>query len=222
MAWIGFPRIYAKTLTLLVWIGLSLAGTLAWADDRLERDIAPFREIYLKATEGDKVSLRLALSMLRDLEGKYPHHPLILTYKGGALSLRGIDIGKRPLDRMRETEEGLNLIDHSLRRLTGTAGQTLAAAEARLVAAYVFIHLPDGIFHRLKEGGRLVDQLLKDDLFIQMPAAMRAAIYFAAATAAAKQNDPTQYKKYLELTVQTDPEGKNGKEALALLKTIPG
>ncbi len=194
----------------------------SYAENQFEIDIKAAREVYLEATDGTERDIRRATKKIRQLESKYPGHPLVLAYKGGALSLRGKDIGKRPLDRMRETEEGLNIIDRALRRLNQHKGHYLETVEARLVATYVFINLPDAIFHRLREGKHLVTQLLSHPRFTEMPQGLQAAIYFAAAIAAEKSSDQNQFKHYLELTFKTDPKGKNGKKARILLKNLAG
>lgn len=193
---------------------------LSFAEDQFVKDIEAVRELYLKATDGNTSAVRRTINKIRELESKYNNHPLVLAYEGGALSLRGINIGKRPLDRMRETEEGLMVLDRALRELPRHKGHYLEAVEARLVAAFVFINLPDSIFHRLKEGNYLVQQLLAHPRLIEMPQGLQAAIYFAAATSADKFNDPIQLKRYLKLTAKTDPEGENGKKAQAMLKDI--
>ena len=212
----------------LAWRGiiLLLAG-LAWlpgaaGDDRFARDIEAMRKVYLQAADGDKRAVRKAIAKIRKLERKYRGHPLVLAYKGGALSLRGIDAYKRPLDRMRETEEGLVIIDKALRQLARHEQQydEVEAAEARLVAAFVFINLPDAVFHRLREGQRLVEGLLAHPRFAALPRGMRAAIYFAAATNADKHKDRRRFRHFLELTVKTDPKGSNAKEARALLDSL--
>ncbi|NOY74004.1 MAG: hypothetical protein GXP14_16835 [Gammaproteobacteria bacterium] len=190
------------------------------ANDEFVKDIEIAREIYLKATDGNKRAVRRAIKTIHRLERKYKNHPLVLAYKGGALSLRGVNIGKRPLDRMRETEQGLNVLDRALRKLRGHKGHYLEAVEARLVAAYVFINLPNSYFHRLKEGNHLVEQLLAHPRFVDMPSELQAAIYFAAATSADKHKNQDQLKYYLQLTLKTDPDGKSSKEAQALLKRV--
>ncbi|HFD92005.1 MAG TPA: hypothetical protein ENJ22_01805 [Gammaproteobacteria bacterium] len=210
--WIHAAARYLLCLAVLAWLPPADAG-----DDRFARDVAAMREVYLQATDGEKRAVRRAIQASRRLERKYRNHPLALAYKGGALALRGIDAYKRPLDRMRETEEGLVILDRALRILEKWQGDDLEATEARLVTAYVFLNLPDSVFHRLRQGEHLVELLLRHPGFDGLPRGMRAAIYFAAATAADKRKDAARRRRYLELTVKTDPEGKNGKEARALL-----
>lgn len=212
-------KLICRTLLLLT-IFVNLSPVVA--GDQFLKDIEVVREVYLKATNGDERDLRKAIGEIRKLEIKYQHHPLILAYKGGALSLRGRNIGKRPFDRMRETEEGLHIIDRALRELPAHKGHYLEIVETRLVAAFVFINLPDAAFHRLQKGSHLVEQLLAHSKFTKMPQGLQAAIYFSAAIVADKFNDQDQFKHYLELTIKTDPRGENGKEAQALLSNIAG
>ena len=192
----------------------------AYAQTQFEKDLEAMRTIYLNATDGEKRAVRKAIRATTKLEHKYRNRPLALAYKGGALALRGINISKRPLDRMRETEEGLNLLDRALRKLSRNRGPEIEHIETRLVSAYVFINLPDSVFHRLKEGSHLVRQLLDHPRFSELPQGLQAAIYFAAATSAEKFNNTQQFRHYLKLTTETDPDGLNGKEAAALLKKM--
>ncbi|VAW87990.1 hypothetical protein MNBD_GAMMA17-1194 [hydrothermal vent metagenome] len=194
--------------------------TPSFASTQFEKEIEAVREVYLIATDGNARDIRRAAKKIRQLEKQYPGNPLILAYKGGVLALRGKEIGKRPLDRMRETEEGLHIIDRALRTLRSHKGHYLEIVEARLVATYVFINLPDSVFHRLREGQHIVKQLLAHPQFEKMPQGLQAAIYFAAAIAAKKYNNTTQQKHYLELALKADPNGKSGQQAKIQLKHL--
>ncbi len=202
-------------------LALFISTASSYASTPSEKEIEAVRDAYLIATDGDERDVRRALKVIRQLDKKYPDNPLILTYRGGALSLRGKGIGKRPLDRMRETEEGLNIIDRALRRLPTYRGDYLEVVEAQLVATYVFINLPDAIFHRLREGGHLVKGLLNHPRFAEMPTGLQAAIYYAAAIAADKSHQPLLHRQYLELTLETDPNGKNSRKAELQLLKLP-
>ncbi len=192
------------------------------ADERFQKDLEAVREVYLQATAGDKRALRKAIGKIRKLEKAYRGHPLVQAYKGGALSLRGIDASKPPLVRMRETEKGLATLDRALRLLSRHKGkyEEREVAEVRLVAAFVFLNLPDSIFHRLRQGQRMVERLLAHPHFDDLPAGMRAAIYFAAATNADKHRDKEGFKHFLRLTLETDPDGENAGEARELLAQL--
>ena len=204
-------------------IALFLAFTFlspCYAADTFEKEIEATREIYLKAVDGKKRDVRKAIKHVQKLSRKYPRHPLVMAYKGGSLSLRGMNIGERPLNRMRETEEGLGHIDRALRILPRHKGDYLETVETNVIAAFVFINLPDTIFHRLKEGNHLVEKLLDHPRFDDMPKGLQGAIYFAAATVADKFKDKDKQRFYLQLSINADPAGKNSDEATALLNEL--
>ena len=205
---------------LLILLSALTCLTPSFANTQFEKEIEAVREVYLIATDGNERDVRRATKKIRQLESRYPANPLVLAYKGGALALRGKEIGKRPLDRMRETEEGLHIIDRALRSLRGHKAHYLEIVEAQLVATYVFINLPDSVFHRLREGAHLAKRLLEHPRFAEMPQGLQAAIYYASAITAEKSNDATQHKYYLELTLKTDPDGKNGKQARTQLEAL--
>lgn len=204
-------RIFIYRLTVIL---LMLACfTSANSADVFHEDIKLARDIYLRATDGDKRNIRKAIQHMNKLAAKYSDQPLAQAFKGGALSLRGLDVSERPLNRLRNTEEGLDYIDRALRQIDRVHYNTSDAIETKLIAAYVFVNIPDTIFHRLQEGSSLIEDLLANPNFLDLPREMRAAVYFAAATAAEKLQKQEDFKHYLTLTVDTDPRGINGKAA---------
>ena len=200
---------------------ISIVFTLpAHSNDAFLKDLETFRSIYLDATDGDKRKVRKAIRAAKKFSNKYKKRPLPRLYYGAALSLRGMDIGLRPLDRMRETEQGLNMIDRGLRQLDRYKGDELEITEGKLLVGFLFINLPDSIFHRLKEGNHIIEELLANPKLPEMPEGMRAAIYLAAATSAEKYNKPKEQRHYLELSAKADPGGRSSEEALTLLKEL--
>jgi len=196
-------------LFFMAWVNYSSAI----ADTKFVEDIREAREIYLAATDGNKRAVRKALMQFRKLEKRYPGNPLVLAYKGGSLSLRGISNSARPMNRMRDTEEGLVVIDKALRRLAKYQGDYLEKMETQLVAAYTFINIPNDIFHRLREGAHLVKGLLAHPKFSEISPGMQAAIYFAAATVAEKQKNQDKLQHFLTLAVAADPDSQGGRDA---------
>ena len=210
---------HIRILLALVLLASPLAHTNA--NEQFVKEIEETRAIYLKAVnDNNKRNLRKAIRHINKLSQKYPKHPLVMVYLGCSLAQRGRDIGERPLNRMRETEEGLRHIDRGLRLLRRNKLHFLESAEAQLLAAYTFIHLPDTVFHRLKEGSHLVKQLLANPRFEEMPIGMQAGIYFAASIVADKHNDKEKLKHYLKLTLDTDPQGENAQKAKAKLAEL--
>lgn len=186
-------------------------------------DIGPARLIFLDAVDGHKPAVRAALEAFRSLGSRYPNHPLLQAYIGSTLSLRGRDAA-RPTNKMRETENGLVSIDRALTMLKQHSDIGLDAwFETKLVAAATFMALPE-FFHRGREGQRLVDEVMIHPGLTNTPAPLRAFAYMSAATAARKAGKIDDYKRFLTLVVQTDPQGRNGRKAqeeLDLLDTPP-
>lgn len=100
---------HIHTLLALLLLLSPLAQTNA--NEQFVKEIEETRAIYLKAVNGNKRDLRKAIRHINKLSQKYPKHPLVMVYLGCSLAQRGRDIGERPLNRMRETEEGLRHID---------------------------------------------------------------------------------------------------------------
>lgn len=181
-------------------------------------DIVPARTIFLEAVDGNKSAVRTALEAFRSLEGRYPHHPLLQAYIGSTLSLRGRDIAARPVNRMREADEGLEVIDHALSQLKKRLEIGIEAElETKLVAAATFIALPE-LFHRGREGQRLIAEVIAHPQLAHTPTPLRAFAYMSAATAAQKERRTDDYQRFLTLVIQTDPQGRDGRKAQQQLK----
>lgn len=193
------------------------------ANPQFVKDMDEIRVIYLNAVNsGHKSDLRKAIRHINKLVRKYPNQPLVIVYQGCILAERGRDVAARPLNRMRNAEEGLQLVDQGLHLLKQRDIDLFEDAEARLIAAFLFINLPDGVFHRLREGSHLVEGLLAEPKLNEMPKALQAGIYYAAASVADKYNDKEKQRHYLELTLKTAPEGRNAKKAKAILEKLSG
>ena len=188
------------------------------AAQELADEIGPARAIFLDAVDGNKSAVRTALEAFRSLESRYPNHPLLQAYIGSTLSLRGRDIASRPVDRTRNTEEGLEVIDHALSQLKGHPEIGIdTLLETQLVAAATFIALPK-FFHRGRAGQRLVTDVIAHPQLTHTPAPLRAFAYMSAATAARKEERNDDYRRLLTLVVQTDPQGRDGRKAQQQLK----
>ncbi|MFC1749033.1 hypothetical protein ACFL2V_09535 [Pseudomonadota bacterium] len=190
--------------------------------EKFRADIEQAREVYLKTT-GENINkrdVRKAIKHMDKLSRKYKKHPLVMIYKGCSLAQRGRDIGARPLDRMRETEEGLKHVDRGLKIMARKKTDYVAKAEGHLLAAFLFVHLPDSVFHRLKEGNHLINGLLDHDRFEEFPKKMKGAIYHAAATSAEKHGKPEKQKHYLQLSLKVSPDSEEAKEIKKKLKKL--
>ena len=119
---------------------------------------------------------------------------------------------------MREADEGLEVIDHALAQLKKHLDIGIEAElETKLVAAATFIALPE-LFHRGREGQRLIAEVIAHPQLAHTPTPLRAFAYMSAATAAQKEGRTDDYQRFLTLVIQTDPQGRDGRKAQQELK----
>jgi hypothetical protein len=172
------------------------------------------REVFLRAVDGDKRAVREATVRFRALSTANPQAAVFIAYLGACTTLQGRDATNN-IERRRLTEEGLRDVD---RAVTLASGQDPSQyLETLLVAVNSYIHVPS-FFNRYDEGRRLVQEILAHPEFERMAAGYRAAAYMAAALVAQGDRDDVGYRRYLRLTVEADPEGRDGRFASRLLE----
>lgn len=176
------------------------------------RDLAQARNVFLQGVDGDKQAVREATNRFRTLSVGHPDDPVFLAYFGASMTLQGRDASS-DTDKMRLTRDGLRKIDRALKLLsTGNDKSPSADLETMLVAADSFIHIP-AFFNRYDRGKRLVHEILKHPDFDKMAPGFKAAAFLAAALVARGEGHEDEYRHYLDLTVKTDPDGRNGRIA---------
>lgn len=176
--------------------------------------LAEAREVFLRAVDGDKRAVREATVRFRALSTANPQAAVFIAYLGACTTLQGRDATNN-IERRRLTEEGLRDVD---RAVTLASGQDPSQyLETLLVAVNSYIHVPS-FFNRYDEGRRLVQEILAHPEFERMAAGYRAAAYMAAALVAQGDRDDVGYRRYLRLTVEADPEGRDGRFASRLLE----
>jgi hypothetical protein len=176
--------------------------------------LAEAREVFLRAVDGDKRAVRDATVRFRALSTDHPQAAVFIAYLGACTTLQGRDATNN-IERRRLTEEGLRDVD---RAVTLASGQDPSQyLETLLVAVNSYIHVPS-FFNRYDEGRRLVQEILAHPEFERMAAGYRAAAYMAAALVAQGDRDDVGYRRYLRLTVEADPEGRDGRFASRLLE----
>ena len=115
------------------------------------------------------------------------------------------------------TEEGLSDIDRALNWLSANPDRSSPRyLDALLVAANTFIHIPS-FFNRYDEGRRLLQEIQGNPGFDAMAPGYKAATYLAAALVAHGDGNDSAYRDYLNLTISTDPDGRDGRSASKLL-----
>ena len=192
-------------LALLLVIAPSHAGDMG-------RELAKARSVFLQGVDGDKRAVRDATTRFRTLSVRHPDDPVFLAYFGASMTLQGRD-ASNDLDKMRLTKDGLKKIDRALKLLSaGHDNNSSEELETMLVAADSFIHIP-AFFNRYDRGKRLLGRILEHPDFARMAPGFKAAAYLAAALVARGEGDEDKYRRYLDLTIKTDPEGRDGRMA---------
>lgn len=190
----------------------------AYASDT-NHELADAREVFLRAVDGDKPAVREATRRFRTLSQGHPQEPVFLAYLGACTTLQGRDAANN-IERRRLTEDGLRQVDRAVELLHAGADHDPAGyLDTLLVAANSYIHVPS-FFNRYDEGRRLLQEILAHSGFDGEATAggFRAAVYMAAALVARGDRDEAGYRRYLELSVGADPEGRDGRFASRLLQ----
>lgn len=182
------------------------------ADDELNEA----RNIFLKGVDGDTRAVRQAIRQFKALNAHNPDNPVYLAYLGASMTLKGRD-AQNNLDKRRLTEDGLAKIDKALDYVANNHNvRSVEYLDTLLVAANSFIYIPS-FFNRYEKGKLLLEEILNHEDFSSMAAGYRAAAYFTAALVAHGDGDDLEYRRYLSLAVETEPDGRNGKAAQRLL-----
>lgn len=184
-----------------------------------DRDLAEARTVFLQGVDGDKNAVRTAIRRFKSLSHKNPQEPVLLAYLGACMTLQGRDAGNN-LDKRRLTEDGLGKIDKALSMQAERADQgSDHHLDTLLVAANSYIHIP-AFFNRHDKGRQLLQQILDDSNFGAMAAGFKAATYLAAALVAHGDGNEAAYRRYLDLTMTVDPNGRDGRFASSLRKEL--
>lgn len=197
-------------------IAMLLASIPARAIE-IDSQLTEARNTFLKGVDGDKRAVRDATRQFRSMSQGHPDDPVYLAYLGASLTLQARD-EPNGIEKQRLTEEGLTKIDRALGLLSANdALPPPRRLEALLVAANSFIHIPS-FFNRYEKGKGLLYEILESPDFDGMAAGFRSAAYMAAALVASGSGDESGYHRYLTLTADTDPQGRDGRAANELLK----
>ncbi|MBI5450825.1 MAG: hypothetical protein HY940_05655 [Gammaproteobacteria bacterium] len=206
-------------LRLIIWLLLTGVMIAPVQAQDIDPALTEARAVFLRGVDGEKRAVRDATQRFRSLSMAHPQEPVYQAYLGACITLQGRDASNN-LDKRRITEEGLGKIDQALEMLPNSADQASPhSLDTLLVAANSFIHIPS-FFNRHDKGKRLLQQILADRGFDGMAAGFKAATYLAAALVAHGENDDVSYRRYLDLAVSTDPEGRDGRFASTLLKDL--
>jgi len=201
----------------LLFLCMLMSALLPVHADGIDNELIEARTIFLQGVDGDRQAVRKALKNFRTLNSRYPENPVFLAYLGASMTLQGRD-AQNNLDKQRLTEAGLKKIDRALELLSnGNNVPPSRRLDTLLVAASSYIYIPS-FFNRYERGKNLLEEILSHHDFNVMAAGFKAASYFTTALVARGDDDENQYRHYLELTVATDPQGRDGRLASELLR----
>jgi len=180
-------------------------------------ELTEARNVFLQGVDGDKQAVRTALGRFRSLNVHYPTDPVYLAYYGACITLQGRD-AQNGINKKQFTDDGLAKIDKAMKMLDDDKNLPAARRlDTMLVAANSYIFIPS-FFNRYERGKGLIHDILTSPDFDAMAAGYKSAVYFSAALVAQGDGDDKEYHRYLDLTVKTDPEGRNGQFASKMLE----
>lgn len=198
-------------------LGLALAGTPALDSRALNEALQQF----LAATRGDKAAVQRSQQAWERLLEQQPGNPLLLSYLGTTLTLKGRDAWA-PWTKLQAVEDGLAQIDKALQLLRPeherqqVLGSALAL-QVRANAAQTFLALPS-MFKRQERGERLLKELLNHPALADSAPGLRGSVWLSAARQAHKQQQAEQARVLAQRIV--DQALPQAEAARALLKEL--
>lgn len=182
------------------------------------------QERFEQGRLGSKSANEQAAAQFKVLTEQEPGNPLFLAYYGSTLTLKSRD-AYMPWTKLRLGEQGLEIIDKSLRALDPKHDTLLlrgvpVSLETRLVAISTFFRVPDRHFHRYDVGRRLLSETMQSRLYQGAPPQIQARFCFQAALVARKGQDSAEEIRQLKRVLELDPQGRNVDAARARLKEM--
>ncbi len=144
-------------------------------------------QLVQRASAGDAKAIDGAVAAFEALSRAEPANPLYTAYLGSATGMRAREAWM-PWSKIRYAEQGLDHVDRALQALKPEHDRQLVRGapmgiETRIVAARVFLRVPDEFFHRRAAGKKLIAEVLKDPQFAASPEPLRAVARAVAAEA---------------------------------------
>ena len=189
-----------------------------------EQAFAKAQESFQRALRGSEKDNEAAAEQFKQLSAADPGNPLYSAYYGSTFTLKARDAWA-PWNKLKLGEQGLDLIDKSLKRLKPehdriTLHGVPVGIETRLVAVSTYFQLPDRFFHRYDSGKALLAETMKSPQFIQSPPQIQARFHAQAALAAKQDGRTADEVAQLQRALQLDASGKNADSARARLKEL--
>lgn len=206
-------------------ISLFLAAGNAAAQPAQTPEAAFIEAVQLvqRASAGEAKAIDGAVEAFERLSRSQPNHPLYAAYLGSATGMKAGNAWM-PWTKMKYGEQGLDHVDRALQALKPEHDRQLmrgapVGIETRIVAARMFLRVPDEIFHRRAAGRRLIAEIFKHPEFAASPAPLRAVAHLAAAEAA-RGDQPGEEITQLKQVLALAQAGNAAEQARARLKEL--
>ena len=203
---------------------LALCASLGAAAQGNEEAFNKAQVTFERGLRGSVSANESAAAQFKQLNEKEPGNPLFLAYYGSTQTILARDAWL-PWKKLKLGEQGLDLIDKALTRLTPEHDKVLLrkiplSLETQLVAVNTFFLVPDQFFHRYDSGKALLAETMKSPVFAQSPPQIQARLYFQAAFVAEKEGKPADEVAQLKRVLELDPQGGDAEAARARLKSL--
>lgn len=180
-------------------------------------------QLVQRASAGDARAIDGAVEAFESLSRSDPSNPLYGAYLGSATGMKA-RAAWMPWSKMKYAEQGLDHVDRALRALKPEHDRQLmrgapVGVETRIVAARMFLKVPDEFFHRRAAGKKLIAEVLAHPQFAAAPAPLRAAGHLGAAEAARGER-PGEEIAQLKQVLALAPSGNTAEQARARLKEL--
>lgn len=135
---------------------------------------------FMQALNDEGDTLEQAIDEFQALLDKEPKHSVYRAYLGASISLQSRDAWM-PWNKMKYSERGLAKIDDALKMLKrNPSDQMLLGMPVRFhtkfIAAATFIGMPDDIFHRHRKGKELLESIISDAAYKDVPDSFKASV----------------------------------------------
>jgi hypothetical protein len=180
-------------------------------------------QLVQRASAGDAKAIDGAVAAFEALSRADPANPLYAAYLGSATGMKAREAWM-PWTKIKYAERGLDHVDRALQALKPEHDRQLmrgapVGVETRIVAARLFLRVPDEFFHRRAAGKKLIAEVLAHPQFAAAPAPLRAAGHLGAAEAARGER-PGEELAQLKQVLALAPSGSAADQARARLKEL--
>lgn len=203
---------------------VSLTCSLGAAAQGSEESFIKAQATFERGLHGSESDNEAATEQFRRLSETDSGNPLYLAYYGSAFTVKARDAWL-PWKKLKLGEQGLDLIDKALKRLTPEHDQLAlrkvpVSIETRLVAINTFFHLPDRYFHRYESAKALLAETMKSPAFAQSPPQIQARFYTQTALVAQKEGRKADEAAQLKRALELDPQSPDMAQLHARLKEL--